>query len=83
MTKKLFRGIFVALSFILFVFLVKYFYFDTKIGFNTEILELNYSALPMGVDVFISVVLMPLLAFAILDDMHDKISAFCVEKFNM
>ena len=83
MTKKLFRGIFVALSFILFIFLVKYFYFDTKIGFNTEILELNYSALPMGVDVFISVVLMPLLAFAILDDMHDKISAFCVEKFNM
>lgn len=47
MTKKIFRGILIALSFILFVFLVKYFYFDTKMGFNTEILELNYSAFPM------------------------------------
>ena len=83
MTKKIFRGIFIALSFILFIFLVKYFYFDTKMGFNTEILELNYSAFPMWLDVLISVVIMPLLSFAILDDVYDKISTFCVERFNM
>lgn len=83
MTKKVFRGIFISLSIILFIFLVKYFYFDTKIGFNTEILELNYSAFPMWFDVLISVIFMPLLAFAILDDLYDKISTFCVEKFNM
>ena len=83
MTKKVFRGIFIALSFILFIFLVKYFYFDTKMGFNTEILELNYSAFPMWFDVLISVVIMPLLAFAILDELYDRVSNFCVEKFNM
>lgn len=83
MTKKVFRGIFIALSFILFIFLVKYFYFDTKMGFNTEILELNYSAFPMWFDVLISVVIMPLLAFAILDELYDRISNFYVERFNM
>lgn len=83
MTKKIFRGIFIALSIILFIFLVKYFYFDTKIGFNTEILELNYSAFPMWFDVLISLVVMPLLAFATLYDLYDKISNFCVERFNM
>lgn len=83
MTKKVFRGIFIALSILLFVFLVKYFYFDTKMGFNTEILELNYSSFPMWFDVLISVVIMPLLVFAILDELYDRISNFCVEKFNM
>ena len=80
MTKKIFRGIFIAISFILFILLVKHFYFDTKMGFNTEILELNYSALPMCVDVLISVILIPLLAYAILDDLYNKISDFCIEK---
>ena len=83
MTKKVFRGIFIALSFILFIFLVKYFYFDTKMGFNTEILELNYSAFPMWFDVLISVVIMPLLVFAILDEIYDRISNFYLEKVNM
>lgn len=83
MTKKVFRGIFIALSFILFIFLVKYFYFDTKMGFNTEILELNYSAFPMWFDVLISVVIMPLLVFAILEEIYDRISNFYLEKVNM
>ena len=83
MTRKVFRGIFIVLSIILFIFLVKYFYFDTKMGFNTEILELNYSAFPMWFDCLISVVIMPLLVFAILDELYDRISTFCVERFNM
>lgn len=83
MTKKVFRGIFIALSFILFIFLVKYFYFDTKMGFNTEILELNYSAFPMWFDVLISVVIIPLLVFAILEEIYDRISNFYLEKVNM
>lgn len=83
MTKKVFRGIFIVLSFVLFIFLVKYFYFDTKMGFNTEILELNYSAFPMWFDVLISVVIMPLLVFAILEEIYDRISNFYLEKVNM
>lgn len=83
MTRKVFRGIFIALSIILFIFLVKYFYFDTKMGFNTEILELNYSAFPMWFDILLSVIIMPLLSFAILDEIYDRISNFCVERLNM
>lgn len=83
MTKKVFRGIFIVLSFVLFIFLVKYFYFDTKMGFNTEILELNYSAFPMWFDVLISVVIMPLLVFAISEEIYDRISNFYLEKVNM
>ena len=83
MTKKVFRGIFIAVSIILFIFLIKYFYFDTKMGFNTEILELNYSAFPMWFDVLVSVVIMPLLVFAILEELYDRISTFCVERFNV
>ena len=83
MTRKVFRGIFIVLSIILFIFLVKYFYFDTKMGFNTEILELNYSAFPMWFDILLSVIIMPLLSFAILDEIYDRISNFCVEKLNM
>lgn len=83
MTKKIFRGIFIALSFILFVFLVKYFYFDTKMGFNTEILELNYSAFPMWFDVLVSVFIMPLLVFAILEEIYNRVSNFYLEKVNM
>ncbi len=83
MTRKVFRGIFIVLSIILFIFLVKYFYFDTKMGFNTEILELNYSAFPMWFDILLSVIIMPLLSFAILDEIYDRISNFCVERLNM
>ena len=83
MTRKVFRGIFIVLSIILFIFLVKYFYFDTKMGFNTEILELNYSAFPMWFDILLSVIIMPLLSFAILDEIYDRISNFRVERLNM
>lgn len=83
MTRKVFRGIFISLSIILFIFLVKYCYFDTKIGFNTEILELNYSAFPMWFDILLSVIIMPLLSFAILDEIYDRVSNFCVERLNM
>ena len=60
-------------SFIIFVLIIKYFYFDTKIGFDTEIVELNYSAFPMFIDVIIFALVSPLLVYEITIELLDKI----------
>ena len=52
---------------IIFVLLFKYFYIDTKIGFETQIFELNYSSLPMFIDVIIFVIFFPLICYRILE----------------
>ena len=61
------------MSFIIFVLIIKYFYFDTKIGFDTEIVELNYSAFPMFIDVIIFALVSPLLVYGITIELLDKI----------
>ena len=61
------------ISFIIFVLIIKYFYFDTKIGFDTEIVELNYSAFPMFIDVIIFALVSPLLVYGITAELLDKV----------
>ena len=61
------------ISFIIFVLIIKYFYFDTKIGFDTEIVELNYSAFPMFIDVIIFALVSPLLVYGITTELLDKV----------
>lgn len=60
-------------SFIIFILIIKYFYFDTKIGFDTEIVELNYSAFPMFIDVIIFALVSPLLVYGITAELLDKV----------
>ena len=60
-------------SFIIFVLIIKYFYFDTKIGFDTEKVELNYSAFPMFIDVIIFALVSPLLVYGITIELLDKV----------
>ena len=60
-------------SFIIFVLIIKYFYFDTKIGFDTEIVELNYSAFPMFIDVIIFALVSPLLVYGKTAELLDKV----------
>ena len=62
-----------SVSFIIFVLIIKYFYFDTKIGFDTEIVELNYSAFPMFIDVIIFALVSPLLVYGITAELLDKV----------
>ena len=57
--------IFITVSLIVFTLLIKIFYFDTNMGFNMEIVELNYSALPMFIDVLIIVIVVPLFVYRI------------------
>ena len=60
-------------SFIIFVLIIKYFYFDTKIGFDTEKVELNYSAFPMFIDVIIFALVSPLLVYGKTAELLDKV----------
>ena len=62
-----------SVSFIIFVLIIKYFYFDTKIGFDTEIVELNYSAFPMFIDVIIFALVSPLLVYGKTAELLDKV----------
>lgn len=64
--------IFITVSLIVFTLLIKIFYFDTNMGFNTEIVELNYSALPMFIDVLIIVIVVPLFVYGILNSIYEK-----------
>ena len=64
--------IFITVSLIVFTLLIKIFYFDTNIGFNMEIVELNYSALPMFIDVLIIVIVVPLFVYGILNSIYEK-----------
>ncbi len=64
--------IFITVSLIVFTLLIKIFYFDTNMGFNMEIVELNYSALPMFIDVLIIVIVVPLFVYGILNSIYEK-----------
>jgi len=65
--KKIINIISIGFGMIIFVLLFKYFYIDTKIGFETQIFELNYSSLPMFIDVIIFVIFFPLICYSILE----------------
>lgn len=84
MKKYLFNGVSILIAVLVFVLSIKYFYFDTKMGFDTQILELNYSALPMCVDVAIYNIIMPLIVYAgfidLLDRIDEEISYICYRK---
>lgn len=68
MTEKLSKYISISFSVIAFIFLVKFFYIDTKLGFQTQILELTYSSFPMFIDVFIGVLFIPFLVYGIMEE---------------
>lgn len=73
MKRKKYQKLFLILSLVVFIQLIKYFYFDTKIGFDTKILELNHSSLPICVDVIIGIIFMPIFIFFGLTDIYDRI----------
>lgn len=71
---KSIKIIFIALSILVFTLLIKIFYFDTNMGFSTEILELNYSAFPKCVDAIIFVIFWPLIVYALLEQFLEFIT---------
>lgn len=71
MKERIVNIISISIAVLVFVIMVKYCYFDTKIGFNTEIVELTYSAFPMFVDVLICVIFFPLIVYAIVQQIAE------------
>lgn len=64
MKERIVNIISISIGIIVFILLVKYCYIDTNIGFSTEILELNHSALPMCVDVLICLLFFPFIVYS-------------------
>jgi len=78
--KKIIDIISLIISFLVFAFLIKYCYFDTKIGFDTSILDLNYSSFPIWLDILISIFILPMLVFSILQENLEKLIKFLNNK---
>ena len=74
MIKKMIDVISISISMVIFFFLVKHFYFDTKIGFDTNILELPHSSFPAFFDILVFVIIIPLLPYEIIQQSYDFIS---------
>lgn len=70
---KIVKIIFFIVSILIFILLVKSFYFDTRIGFKTEILKLIYSEFPVFIDVLIVVIIFPILTFIIVYELISKV----------
>ena len=69
--KKIIDVISVSISIIVLLFLIKCFYFDTKIGFDTNILNLPHSSFPVFFDIFVFEVLISLLPYEIIQQICD------------
>ena len=73
MRNKITNILSIILAIVVFILLIKGFYFDTDMGFQKQILELNYSAFPMWFDVLITTFVLPLIVYAGLLDLFDRI----------
>lgn len=56
---------------IVFVLLIKNCYIDTKIGFDTQILELNYSSFPMFLNVIVFNIFFPFICYKVSEQFLD------------
>ncbi|MEG2621041.1 MAG: hypothetical protein RSA10_03025 [Bacilli bacterium] len=78
MRERIVNGISISIGIIVFIFLIKLFYFDTNMGFETKILELNYSAFPMFIDVIICLIFFPLIVYGLVQQFGE----FILQKIN-
>lgn len=74
MKNRVINIISICAGIIILILLIKVFYFDTRMGFNIEILELNYSAFPMYVDVIICILFCPFLCYGIVQEFLEWIT---------
>ena len=63
MKKQIINGISIFVGILVFVLLVKHFYFETKLGFSTEIWELNYSCFPAWFDICVGIISVSLIVY--------------------
>lgn len=78
MKKRITTIISIGIGIIVFVLSFKYFYIDIKTGFETQMFELNYSSLPMFIDVIIFIIFFSLICYDISEQFLDCI--LCLNK---
>ena len=60
-------------SFIFLVFLIKGLYFDTNLGYTLEASPFSMTGCPLFIESLLSVVLLPFLVYAVIEESCDKV----------
>lgn len=60
-------------SFIFLVFLIKGLYFDTNLGYTLEASPFSITGCPLFIESLLSVVLLPFLVYAMIEESCDKV----------
>lgn len=60
-------------AFVVFIFFFKACYFDTDLGYTLESLPYSTTGCPLFIEAIIAVLMMPLIAYSVLEELCDKI----------
>ena len=69
-------------SFIFLVFLIKGLYFDTNLGYTLEASPFSMTGCPLFIESLLSVVLLPFLVYAMIEESCDKVINRFSKKIN-
>ena len=69
-------------SFIFLVFLIKGLYFDTNLGYTLEASPFSITGCPLFIESLLSVVLLPFLVYAMIEESCDKVINSFSNKIN-
>ena len=69
-------------SFIFLVFLIKGLYFDTNLGYTLEASPFSITGCPLFIESLLSVVLLPFLVYAMIEESCDKVINRFSKKIN-
>jgi len=73
---RFFKVFSIFISILVLILLVKFFYFDTDLGFKTEVLGYTMFSAPMFIEVLIGTPVISLLVYAITKEILDKLESF-------
>lgn len=62
-------------AFILFALLIKYFYFDTNLGYNLEIPFFSFTGCPLFIEVFLLTLFLPFILYIIMEEILNKVNS--------
>lgn len=69
-------------AFIFLVFLIKGLYFDTNLGYTLEASPFSMTGCPLFIESLLSVVLLPFLVYAVIEESCDKVINRFSKKIN-
>ena len=76
------KAISIFCAFILFVLLIKSFYFDTNLGYTLEASPFSATGCPLFIEALVSVVFLPFLVYAMIEESCNKVINRFSKKIN-